>query len=76
VSGPGRGVADLERGAAARAFVSKDGTRPVPLHIRNAPTRLMKDLGYGKVRELFKACQDLGFPGVSLQVIDIANRKS
>jgi putative ATPase len=33
---------------AARAFVSHDGTRPVPLHIRNAPTRLMKDLGYGK----------------------------
>ena len=21
---------------------------PVPLHLRNAPTRLMKDLGYGK----------------------------
>ncbi len=33
---------------AARDFVSADGTRPVPLHIRNAPTRLMKDLGYGK----------------------------
>jgi putative ATPase len=33
---------------AARAFVSKDQTRPVPLHLRNAPTRLMKDLGYGK----------------------------
>jgi putative ATPase len=33
---------------AARAFVQEDGTRPVPLHIRNAPTRLMKDLGYGK----------------------------
>ena len=32
----------------ARAFVEKDGTRPVPLHIRNAPTRLMKNLGYGK----------------------------
>jgi len=32
---------------AARAFVAKDGTRPVPMHIRNAPTRLMKDLGYG-----------------------------
>jgi len=32
---------------AARDFVVKDGTRPVPLHIRNAPTRLMKDLGYG-----------------------------
>ena len=33
---------------AARDFVSRDGTRPVPLHIRNAPTRLMKDLGYGR----------------------------
>jgi putative ATPase len=33
---------------AAREFVRQDGTRPVPLHIRNAPTRLMKDLGYGK----------------------------
>ena len=33
---------------AARAFVQEDGTRPVPLHIRNAPTRLMKSLGYGK----------------------------
>jgi putative ATPase len=33
---------------AARAFVSKDSTRPVPMHLRNAPTRLMKDLGYGK----------------------------
>jgi putative ATPase len=33
---------------SARAFVQEDGTRPVPLHIRNAPTRLMQDLGYGK----------------------------
>jgi putative ATPase len=33
---------------SARAFIARDGTRPVPLHIRNAPTRLMKDLGYGK----------------------------
>jgi putative ATPase len=33
---------------AARDFVSRDGTRPVPMHLRNAPTRLMKDLGYGK----------------------------
>jgi putative ATPase len=32
----------------ARAFVAQDGTRPVPLHIRNAPTKLMKNLGYGK----------------------------
>jgi putative ATPase len=33
---------------AARSFVAKDGTRPVPLRLRNAPTRLMKDLGYGE----------------------------
>jgi putative ATPase len=33
---------------AARAFIAKDGTRPVPLHLRNAPTRLMKNLGYGE----------------------------
>ncbi|MBX3655485.1 MAG: replication-associated recombination protein A [Ramlibacter sp.] len=32
----------------ARALVKKDGTRPVPLHLRNAPTQLMKDLDYGK----------------------------
>jgi putative ATPase len=33
---------------AAREFISKDGSRPVPLRLRNAPTRLMKGLGYGK----------------------------
>lgn len=33
---------------AARAFVAKDGSRPVPVHLRNAPTKLMKELGYGK----------------------------
>jgi putative ATPase len=32
---------------AARAFVAEDGTRPVPMHVRNAPTKLMKNLGYG-----------------------------
>ncbi|MCZ2103636.1 MAG: replication-associated recombination protein A, partial [Burkholderiales bacterium] len=32
----------------ARAFVARDGTRPVPLHLRNAPTKLMKQLDYGK----------------------------
>ncbi len=30
------------------AVIKKTGSLPVPLHIRNAPTRLMKDLGYGK----------------------------
>ena len=33
---------------AAKRFVKEDGSRPVPPHIRNAPTALMKDLGYGK----------------------------
>jgi putative ATPase len=32
---------------AARDWVRRDGTRPVPAHLRNAPTRLMKDLGMG-----------------------------
>jgi putative ATPase len=32
----------------AKAFIAQDGTRPVPLHLRNAPTQLMKDLAYGK----------------------------
>ena len=32
---------------SVRALVTRDGTQPVPLHLRNAPTRLMKDLGYG-----------------------------
>ena len=31
-----------------RAFIKSDGSRPVPMHLRNAPTRLMKDLDYGK----------------------------
>ena len=33
---------------AVRAFVKNDGSRPVPPHLRNAPTQLMKDLGHGK----------------------------
>ena len=33
---------------AAKAWVKKEGTRPVPLHLRNAPTQLMKQLDYGK----------------------------
>ena len=31
----------------AKAFVRQDSSREVPLHLRNAPTQLMKDLGYG-----------------------------
>ncbi|NPC54677.1 replication-associated recombination protein A [Caenimonas soli] len=32
----------------AKALIKKEGTRPVPLHLRNAPTKLMKDLDYGR----------------------------
>jgi putative ATPase len=59
---------------AARDFVSADGTRPVPLHIRNAPTPLMKNLGYGRgyryahdEEEAFAAGENYfpeGMPGV------------
>jgi putative ATPase len=33
---------------AATADATSQGSLPVPLHLRNAPTRLMKDIGYGK----------------------------
>ncbi len=33
---------------SVRSFIAQDGTRPVPARLRNAPTRLMKDLGYGE----------------------------
>ncbi len=33
---------------AAIDEVGRSGARPVPMHLRNAPTRLMKELGYGK----------------------------
>jgi putative ATPase len=32
----------------ARSFVQSDKSRPVPEHLRNAPTKLMKQLGYGR----------------------------
>ncbi len=31
----------------AVAFIKQDQSRPVPVHLRNAPTKLMKELGYG-----------------------------
>lgn len=33
---------------AARTWVQRDGTRAVPMHLRNAPTRLMQKLGHGQ----------------------------
>lgn len=35
----------------AQQLVKSSGDLPVPLHLRNAPTKLMKDLGYGKEYE-------------------------
>jgi putative ATPase len=32
---------------AARTFIKQDKSREVPVHLRNAPTKLMKELGYG-----------------------------
>lgn len=32
----------------ARSFIGKDESRPVPTHLRNAPTKLMKEMGFGK----------------------------
>src|SRR3972149_1920865 len=33
---------------SARELVANDKSRPVPEHLRNAPTKLMKELGYGR----------------------------
>jgi putative ATPase len=38
---------------AAQADIKKLGNLPVPKHIRNAPTKLMKDLDYGKGYEMY-----------------------
>ena len=32
----------------ARALVRREGTRPIPMHLRNAPTQLMKDMDHGR----------------------------
>ena len=33
---------------AVRAFIGNDASRPVPIHLRNAPTKLMKEMGFGR----------------------------
>lgn len=40
--------ASYEAISKAQQLVSKTGDLPVPLHLRNAPTKLMKNIGYGK----------------------------
>jgi putative ATPase len=53
---------------AARRDVAEFGTQPVPLHLRNAPTKLMKAIGYGKgyqydhTAEGGVALEQTGFP--------------
>jgi putative ATPase len=42
----------------ARAFVAQDKSRLVPIHLRNAPTQLMKDIGYGKSYRYAHDCPD------------------
>jgi putative ATPase len=36
----------------AKQAASEYGNLPVPIHLRNAPTKMMKDLGYGKGHDL------------------------
>lgn len=38
----------MPEGASARAFVKQDKSRELPVHLRNAPTKLMKELDYGQ----------------------------
>jgi len=38
---------------AAQADVKRWGNLPIPLHLRNAPTKLMKDLGYGQNYQMY-----------------------
>ena len=40
----------------ARSFVAQDKSRRVPIHLRNAPTRLMKDIGYGNAYRYVHDC--------------------
>ncbi len=54
----------------AAGIVRKTGNLPVPLHLRNAPTKLMKDLGYG---ERIQVCPFLSRIISSMRII---SRKS
>jgi putative ATPase len=44
---------------AAQADVKKYGNLPVPKHLRNAPTKLMKELDYGKGYEMYSTESNL-----------------
>jgi len=59
---------------AALSEVRKSGALPVPLHIRNAPTRLMKDLGYGRDYRYAHDYED-GYSGQECLPDALAGRK-
>ena len=48
MAGSAKSNAAYEAINKAQALVKKTGNLSVPLHLRNAPTKLMKDIGYGK----------------------------
>jgi len=54
---------------AALVDVKQTGNLPIPLHLRNAPTSLMKELGYGKGYELYPD------PSKSLLPVELGDKK-
>lgn len=59
---------------AALSEVRRSGALPVPLHIRNAPTKLMKELGYGKGYQYAHDYED-GYAGQENLPEKLAGRK-
>ena len=59
---------------SALAEVRKSGALPVPLHIRNAPTKLMKEQGYGKGYQYAHDYED-GYAGQECLPEKLAGRK-
>ncbi|MBC7962385.1 MAG: replication-associated recombination protein A, partial [Steroidobacteraceae bacterium] len=59
---------------SALAEVRNSGALPVPLHVRNAPTRLMKELGYGKGYQYAHDYDD-GYAGQDCLPERLAGRK-
>ncbi len=58
---------------SVRSEVHRSGPLPVPLHIRNAPTKLMKDIGYGKGYVYDHDAED-GFSGQRFLPDEIADK--